>query len=374
MIVRKNISIDQGYVDKLQPFLEKNNGNLSAAIRDSIEISSMVLEGKKVGNIENCINKVPKNSEIRNKLIEDSEFIMVHRTMFEWFVKKTSGLLIDEATIYELINPYKFRQIPEIISYLNTLNEKLGWNVKVSAECKGESEPEEVTITFANGNPYFRENLAHGVALYLAKQMKLDVRGLYSRSNVSKLYLKRFEYLDYEKVPKGLEEHFGPMDGTFWEIRKKPDFWRNLIQLYRHHNYQRISMSKKIFEILVSGNVPDVADMARDFEFLAGKPPDAFTLAEHIMIFKELYLTDNIGDDIEVCTEKGDEYVKLIHAYSDEKVRECITLYYSNMLRALGYPFSVTSGPNLIIFDFGKGLISRAREKPDFVEPGSLIP
>jgi len=374
VIVRKNISIDQCYVDKLQPFLEKNNGNLSAAIREAIEISSRVMDGKMALDAEKYVNNVPQNTEIRNKLIDTDEFILVHRTMFEWFSKKTSGLLIDESTIYELINPYKFRKIPEIINYLNTLYEKLGWKIKVSAECQGAPEPELVTLTFSNGNPSFREHLAHGVALYLVKQMKLDVQGMYSRSNVTKLYLKRFKYLDYEKVPEGFEGHFGSMDGTFREIRKKPDFWKNLIQLYRQHNYQRISIQKTIFEGLVSGRVPDVADMVRDFEFLAGKPPDALTLSEHIMIFKELYLTDNIGSDIEVSTEKGHEYIKLIHEYSDEKVREYVTQYYSNMLRALFYPFTVTSGPNLILFDFGKGPDSCADTKPDFVDPGSLIP
>jgi len=374
VIVRKNISIDQCYVDKLQPFLEKNNGNLSAAIRDAIEISSRATEGKKVVNAEKYVNNVFQNTETRNKLIESDEFILLHRTMFEWFFKKTSGLLIDESTVYELINPYKFRKIPELIEYLNILNEKLGWKIKVSAECKGDAEPEMVTLTLSNGNPYFREHLAHGVALYLAKQMKLDVLGLYSRSNVTKLYLKHFNYPDYEKVPEGFEEHFGSMDGTFREIRKMPDFWRNLIHLYKQHNYQRISMHKKIFESLVSGSMPDVADIARDFEFLAGKPPDAFTLSEHIMIFKELYLTDNIGSDIEISTEKGREYIKLIHEYSDEKVREYITQYYSNMLRALCYPFTVTSSPNLILFDFGKGPDSCAKTKPDFADPGSLIP
>jgi hypothetical protein len=374
VIVRKNISIDQCYIDKLQPFLEKNNGNLSAAIRDAIEISSRAMEGKKAVDSEKYVNNVPQNAEIRNKLIETDEFILVHRTMFEWFFKKTSGLLIDESTIYELINPYKFREIPEIINYLNTLNEKLGWKIKVSAECQGELETELFTLTFSNGNPSFREHLVHGVALYLVKQMKLDVQGLYSRSNVTKLYLKRFKYLDYEKVPEGFEGHFGSMDSTFREIRKKPDFWKNLIQLYRQHNYQRISIQKTIFEDLVSGRVPDVADMVMDFEFLAGKPPDALTLSEHIMIFKELYLTDNIGSDIEVSTEKGREYIKLIHEYSDEKVREYVTQYYSNMLRALFYPFTVTSGPNLILFDFRKGPDSCSETKPDFTDPGSLIP
>ena len=356
MIVRKNISIDQSYVDKLKPFLEKNNGNLSAAIRDAIETASLALERKTSENGEKDLSKASQNAELRNKLIEEEEFLLVHHTLFEWLIKKTSGLLIDESIVYELINPYKVKKIPDIVSYLNVLNEKMGWKIKVDAEYSQEFEPEAANLTFSNGNSCFRVIMAHSLALYLAKQMKLDVQGLFCRSNVTKVYFKRFEFLDYQKVPKGLEKYFGPMDGTFREIQKRPDFWKYLIKTYRQQDYQRLSMNRKIFEAFVSGNIPSVADMARNFELVVGKPPEAFTLAEHIMIFKELYLMDGIGSDIEICTEKGSEYVKLIHDYSNSKVCEYITKYYSNSFKSIGYPFTVTTNPHMIVFEFGRGL------------------
>jgi hypothetical protein len=342
-------------VDKLKPFLEKNNGNLSAAIRDAIETASLAFERKMGENGEQDLSKFSQNAELRNKLIEEEEFLLVHHTLFEWLIKKTSGVLIDESIVYELINPYKAKKIPDIVSYLNVLNEKMGWKIKVDAECSQELEPEVANLTFSNGNPCFRVIMAHSLAFYLAKQMKLDTQGLFCRSNVTKVYFKRFEFLDYQKVPLGLEEHFGPMDEVFREIQKKPEFWKNLIKTYRHQNYQRLNVNRKIFEAFVSGNIPSTTDMARNFELVTGKPPEAFTLAEHIMIFKELYLTDGIGSDIEICTEKGNEYVKLIHDYSDNKVCEYITIYYSNIFKSIGYPFTVTTTPHMIIFEFGKG-------------------
>lgn len=356
MIVRKNISIDQCYVDKLKPFLEKNNGNLSAAIRDAIETASLALAGKTGENGEEDSSKVSQHAEFRNKLIEEGEFLLVHHTLLEWLIKKTSGLLIDESIIYELINPYKVKRIPDIVSYLNLLNEKMGWEIKVEAECSQDFEPETANLILSSGNFCFRGIMAHSLALYLAKQMKLDVHGLFNRSNVTKIYFKRFEFLEYQKVPKGLEEHFGPMEGTLREVQKRPDFWKNLIKTYREQNYQRLSMNRKIFEAFVSGNVPSVVDMARNFELVVGKPPAAFTLTEHILIFKELYLTDCIGTDIEICTEKGSEYVKLIHDYSNIKVCEYVAKYYSNVFKSIGYPFTVTTNPNMIMFEFRKNL------------------
>jgi hypothetical protein len=356
LIVRKNISIDQCYVDKLKPFLEKNNGNLSAAIRDAIETASIAQAGSSGENGGNDSSKVSQNAEFRNKLVEEEEFLLVHHTLLEWLIKKNSGLLIDESIVYEIIDPYKVKRIPEIVSYINSLNEKMGWKVKVDAEYSQGPEPETASLTFSNGNSCFREIIAHSLALYLSKQMKLDVQGLFCRSNVTKVYFKRFGFLDYQKVPKGLEEHLGPMDSTFREIQRKPEFWKNLIKTYRQQNYQRLSMHRKTFEAFVSGELPSVAEVTREFELITGKPPEAFTLAEHIMIFKEIYLIDSIGSEIEVCTEKGREYVKLIHDYSDRKVCESITKYYSNILKSIGYPFTATNSPHMILFEFGECL------------------
>jgi hypothetical protein len=354
LIVRKNISIDQCYVDKLKPFLEKNNGNLSAAIRDAIEIASLTLTRKMGENGEKDSSKISQQAEFRNKLIEEREFLLVHHTLIKWFIKKTSGLLIDESIIYELINPYKLKRISDIVNYLNALNEKMGWKIKIEAEYAQDFEPETANLILSNGDSCFRRVMAHSLAIYLAKQMKLDVYGLYSRSNVIKIYFKRFDFLDYQKVPKGIEEHFGSMDNTFREVQKRPDFWKNLIKTYREQNYQRLSMNRKIFEAFVSGEVPSVADMARNFELIVGKPPTAFTLAEHILIFRELYLIDGIGNDIEISTEKGCEHVKLIHDYTNEKICEYIINYYSNFFKSIGYPFTVIANPNMIVFELSK--------------------
>lgn len=356
MIVRKNISIDQCYIDRLKPFLDKNNGNLSAAIRDSIETASQVIEGKKGDKGSKDLNEALKNAESRNKFVEEEEFLLIHHTMLEWLIDRTSGLLIEESIVYELINPYTIKRIPDFINHVNVLNNRLGWKIKVDAECTGNLEPESVILTLSNGNPCFRGVIAHSLSLFLAKKMKLDVQGLFNKSNVTKVYLKRCEFLDYEKTPKGLEEHFGSMESTFKEIQRKPEFWKNIVKIYREQNYERLSMNKKTFEAFVSGDLPSVEDMAREFELFTGKPPEAFTLAEHIMIFKALYLTDNIGTEIEVCTEKGREYVRLIHDYSDGKVCERIISYYSNIFKYIGYPFTVTSSPHMIVFEFGKDL------------------
>ena len=281
----------------------------------------------------------------------------------EWLVKKTTGLLIDESFINELINPNKVKKIPDMVTYLNALNEKMGWKIKLNAECNQELEPEIVNLTLLNGNSCFREIMAQNLAFYMAKQIKFDVQGLFSKSNATKIYFRRFEFLDYQQIPKGLEQYFGTMENTYKEIQRRPEFWKNLIKTYRQQNYQQISLNRKVFEAFVAGDIPSVADLARNFELIVGKPPEAFALAEHIMIFKEFYLIDGIGSDIEICTEEGREYIKLIHDYSNQQVCEFITTYYSNTLKSIGYPFTVTVNPHMITFEF--------RKIPELISPSS---
>jgi hypothetical protein len=165
------------------------------------------------------------------------------------------------------------------------------------------------------------------------------------------------------------------MESTFREIQKKPEFWKNLIKIYKEQNYQRLSMNKKVFEAFVSGDLPSVDDIAREFELFTGKTPETFTLAEHIMIFKALYLTDNIGTEIEICTEKGSECVRLIHDYSDSKVCERIICYYSNIFKCIGHPFTVIPSPHMVVFEFGKNLTTSRIPESRLMSPEtSLIP
>ena len=44
MIIRKNITLENNHIKKLEPLLNKNEGNLSAAIRDAVDLADVVLK------------------------------------------------------------------------------------------------------------------------------------------------------------------------------------------------------------------------------------------------------------------------------------------------------------------------------------------
>ena len=66
-MIRKNISLDDAHLLKLQPFLERHGGNLSAAVREAIELADLALE--KHGTPEKAADSL-KGSEIGSGEVE----------------------------------------------------------------------------------------------------------------------------------------------------------------------------------------------------------------------------------------------------------------------------------------------------------------
>lgn len=132
-MVRKNVSMEDKYLQKLQPFLDENNGNLSAAIRDAIELADAALQGH--GSVEDGLDYFTQGStkypEIRNGLIESGECILISQLSFRWLIENTDGILVDDELVSELFNPYKMKSVSDLIAYLNKRSLNMGWGIEV---------------------------------------------------------------------------------------------------------------------------------------------------------------------------------------------------------------------------------------------------
>ncbi|AKB80484.1 hypothetical protein MSHOH_4001 [Methanosarcina horonobensis HB-1 = JCM 15518] len=134
-MIRKNVSMEDEYLQKLQPFLDKNNGNLSAAIRDAIELADAALQGHE--SVEDAMEYLTQGStkypEIRNSLIESGECILISQLSFRWLIENTDGILVDDELVSEIFNPYKIRSVSNLIEYLNKRSLNMGWGIEVYA-------------------------------------------------------------------------------------------------------------------------------------------------------------------------------------------------------------------------------------------------
>jgi hypothetical protein len=339
--------MEDAYLQKLQPFLDKNNGNLSAAIRDAIELADAALQGhKSVEDAQEYFTEGgTKYPAIRNSLIESRECILISQLSFRWLIENTGGILVADELVSELFNPYRIKNVSELLEYLNTRSRNLGWGIEASFSKWEEDKTEVIALEY--GDSSLRAFVAEVVSIFLGRYLNLDVSYVHYKSNSIQIFLK--ECIAEASVPPGIRKNFGNLDTTFKEIKKRPDFWTSLVERYRLQRYERVNLNRCTFEAFLIGEVPDITSF---FEAAAGKPIHEIPLCELFVICKELILSTQIVSDIERTIEGGKTDLKFRHKFSDEKAILKIIELFSKLFQAAGQMFEVRTISNLIIFKF----------------------
>ncbi|WP_292387212.1 hypothetical protein [Methanosarcina sp. UBA5] len=87
-MIRKNVFLDETHLQKLQPLLEKHKGNLSAAVREIIDLSSPDLESH--GTPEEIAEKLKKERKFpgtKEELLSSEEPVIMNKQMMKWLVR-----------------------------------------------------------------------------------------------------------------------------------------------------------------------------------------------------------------------------------------------------------------------------------------------
>lgn len=349
-MIRKNVSLDEAHLLKLQPLLDKHGGNLSAAIREIIDLVSPGPESNGTPDeIAENLRQKESFSETREQFIQSGECVMMSQQTMKWLVKSSAGKLMDEDVVHELLNPYLLTTVTELKEFLNRGSKSMGWKIEVSCSFKEEVEPESFTMDFIGGDRDFRELIVEVVCIFLARWMNFDVEAVHRKSNSMTIYLRSFVRHGLQEKAPGVSKHFGSKDVLYREIERKPDFWVTLADLYTKFNYQRVNLDKDFFEALVAGKLPDIT---KYFEIKAGRSLREIPLSELLPLFKYLVVASQLVSDVEIYSEKRKEYIKIRHDYSDESVVLKLIQMFSNLFESGLHKFSVSFVSKLIIFDF----------------------
>lgn len=355
-MIRKNVSLDEAHLQKLQPLLDKNGGNLSAAIREAIDLVSLCPESYGTPDeISENLRKKEVFPGAGEQLLRSEECVMISQQMMKWLIRNSAGKLIDEDIVHELINPYLINTVPELVEYLNSISKQLGWKIEVSTSCSENLQNGCTSMDFTGGDRDLREFLVEAVCIFLSRWTGLDAEALHRRSNSITVYLRHFVRQDIHEVTPGVRKHFGSKDVLFREIERKSAFWITLAELYTKFNYQRINLDKDLFEALLAGKLPDIS---KYFEVKADRSLREIPLPELLPLFKYLVVASQLVNDVEICAEKGKECIKIRHDYSEESVVLKLIKLFSNLFEAGLHRFSVTYVSELIIFDFSLSDIS----------------
>ncbi len=348
-MIRKNVSLDEAHLQKLHPLLEKNGGNLSAAIRELIDLVSPCSENYETPDaISESLKKKESFPETRERLLRSGECVMISQQMMKWLIKSNAGKLIDEDVVHELINPYLITTIPELEEYLNFSSKQLGWKIEVSSSCGENLQNGCTSMDFVGGDRDLREFIVETVCIFLSRWMGLDAEALHRKSNSSTLYLRHFRH-DIQDATPGVRKLFGSKDILYREIESKPAFWITLAELYTKFNYRRVNLDKTVFESFLAGKLPN---LSKYFELKTDCSIREIPLSELLPLFKNLLIATQLANDVEIYAEKGKECIKIRHDYTDECVVLKFIQMYSDLFDAGLHRFSVTHVSELIIFDF----------------------
>lgn len=209
-MIRKNISLYEDDMKKIERIVGKHEGNLSAAIREIIEFVDFMQ--RKFGSLEEA-----KRIEKRHGNIS------VPREMLNWFLRYTRGCLpdMDATESIEDVNT---------IECVSDLAEIVGrwFSVDIKVDADDERNPSEVKIRLTCESAH-AEFVAKIMACFLAEKKGLAVGGVYYHCAFTTMKLKREGEGDYKKVRESLITHFGERHIMIQEILTNPQFWNSVI-------------------------------------------------------------------------------------------------------------------------------------------------
>jgi hypothetical protein len=342
MVIRKNISLENSHLKKLEPLTIKHNGNLSAAIRDAIDISEAALH--RYGSLDKAISSISdhkKDLTAREKSIESGRNILLSTPIFLWMIKNTKGLTLDKEILDELLDPLKIITITDLDKQINELSTESGWNCKISIFSMDNVSPAMVTVAVSGDNEYHRDFLAQLVIMFLAYNKNLDIDVVHRRATTTRIDLKMREN---GLEPFAAKEEFEYLEDTLEEFRSRQEFWKHLVEIYRSVNYNMVSMGRDHYEeLLANNNLPDMVI----FESLSKKHISSIPHLDFLKLLKKTHETQQIVDKIEIL----DNNINIYHNYKNEKAIQTIRDYYLLLLRANGHEYEAKYSSSLIVLN-----------------------
>jgi hypothetical protein len=349
MLIRKNISLDDKYLKKLQPLLDANNGNLSAAVRDTIEVADTALTyHKSIDEVIWFLKETPAKEEL-NDTIQSGENIVINKTILEWLFRYTRGRLTDEELVNELINPFEIEDMKQLEDHLNRVSRSYQWEIRTSIKCEDIYNPESALVLISNATVNSRDFFAQLVAHFLSRWRQLDVEHVFRRANSTQISFKKNPSTSSNEIMPGIRKHFGYLDILCKELDDNTEFWTQLMYTYNIERFNLVTLHRSQFEIFAAGEVPNPKKI---FERLCKQSLIDMTLPDLLVHFRRMYLATQLVKNIDICLEPGDESVTIFHDFKDKRVINNLVEYFSKIFRENSTPFQISSYSSMIVFSF----------------------
>jgi predicted hydrocarbon binding protein len=315
MTVTRHISLDEDYVEKMKPYLQKHNGNFCAALRE-------------------IINQGKYSPRTNSSVIDVS--------LFNWLLKEAEGILIPDNVLDEVIDP-------ELITSMSKLEEDVKrrfseheWDIDLVLKYDSDTIPSDVLIEM-KGSPQKIKFVACMLSQYLVKNSleyaPLEVKYAVNVNNCIKVKLSRS---NKKEALKSLVTFFGGMDEIMKIVKSRPAFWKAVIQRHILSNYNMVTVHRNYLEDLFADKIPSGEIM---IETLARKPIQEMPLKGMLPLIKEVYETSRIADRVDIDKDT----VIVSHNYRTKEAIEKLKKSLVALLEANGHLYDAKSAANMIV-------------------------
>lgn len=316
MTATRHISLDDAYIEKMKPYLEKHNGNFGAALRE-------------------VINMAGKYSPRMNSSAMDI-------SLFDWALSEMDGTLVPDDVLDGTINPALVNSMGRLEEYLKRRFSELEWDIDLALKYDSDSFPSDMLLEIrgAYGKIKFAACM---VSQYLVKNSlenaPLGIRNVMKSSDCIKVELSRSNKKEAES---SLYNFFGEMDEVIKTIKSRPAFWKTVINRHLLSNYNMVTVHRNYFEDMLADKIP-LGEIT--IENLAKKPLQEIPLKEMLSLIKEVYETSRVADRVDV----GKDAITLFHNFRTKEAVEKLKKSLVALLEASGHLYDAASAANMIM-------------------------
>ncbi|MEA1944503.1 MAG: hypothetical protein U9N07_04100 [Euryarchaeota archaeon] len=349
MVLRKHIALEDEHLKKLEPLLEKHKGNLSAAIRDAIDLTDVALQY--YGSVKDATFLIATLREIR----EDQA--IVPKPIFDYMLSQTKDRIIEKEVLDHVFDPSVITTISEFEEAMRNLCTGLYWDALLSINPDDDQNPSTIHAEIKGVEHDKRMFLAGIIGSYLTS-FSLGITSM--RSHLDMLAIDFERKASSDVAYNDLLKNIGSMQTTVKELNAKPEFWRSLIHEYSAANYEIVALHRKFYEDLLTGKIPRAIMTS---ECLCEKLSEDVPLQEVLLDLKRVAETSRIVNRMDIDGED----ITIHHGYRNMRAVEQLKNIILCMLESAGLNYDHQLTSNVITLKHRPEVETKIRELLEYV-------
>ncbi|MDD5614698.1 MAG: hypothetical protein PHH85_00685 [Candidatus Methanoperedens sp.] len=316
MPVLRHISLDDEYVDKMKPYLEKNSGNLCDSFKEILGQAGKYNLGMNSSAIDTVL--------------------------LNWLLKEVEDTLIPDKVLDKILDPGLMTSMTKFEKFVRQRIEELEWDIGMVFKYDNVTFPSEILIEM-RGAPQKTKFLGSILSQYLVKNSleyaPLEIKFVVNINSCMKIGLFRSDKKDSQK---SLNTFFGNLNEIMNVIRSHPDFWKDIIHRHVASNYNMVTVHRNYLEDIFTDKIPHGEIM---IETMAKKPVQDIPLKELLPLIKEVYEAARVVDRVNI----ENETIIVSHYFRNKNAVERLKNGLVMLLESNGHLFDAKTTTNMIV-------------------------